>query len=33
MKRVTVAAIAAATVAVLFAGQDDIRRSYRRHGM
>jgi hypothetical protein len=33
MKRITVAAIAAVTVAVLFAGKDDIRRFYRMHGM
>jgi hypothetical protein len=33
MKRITVAANAAATVAILFAGKDDIRRFYRMRSM
>jgi hypothetical protein len=33
MKRITVAAIAAATAVVLFAGKDDIRRFYRMRSM
>jgi hypothetical protein len=33
MKRITVAAIAAATVAILFAGKDDIRRFRRMYSM
>jgi hypothetical protein len=33
MKRITLAAIAAATVAILFAGKDDIRRFSRMRRM
>ena len=33
MKRFTVAAIAAATVVILFAGKDDIRRFHRMRSM
>jgi hypothetical protein len=33
MKRFTVAAIAAATVVILFAGKDDIRRFQRMRSM
>jgi hypothetical protein len=33
MKRITLAAIAAATVVILYAGKDDIRRFHRMHSM